>query len=351
MSNNSPDTLAELRWPDGFIDKVICGDCFEIMKLIPDKSVDLIIADPPYNIKKDSWDRIDNYIEWIGKIFKAYERILKDNGSFYWFHNYMPNIAKLMLWLEENTKFIFKQFIVWNKKFPGSSWEGYLQGYIVVNGLRNYEQMAEYLLFYTFQDKTGLTAIKLDTNKFSSLRQYFKDYQKALGLNKREIINILGQRADHCFRWNSSQWDLPTPETYADLVNLPIYNGFKRRKYEDLRQEYEDLRQEYEDLRQEYEDLRYVFNNQKTHHSIWNYDIEPKNGHLTPKPLKLIENIILHSSNWDHIILDSFLGSGTTAVVCKELSRHFIGIEINPDYCKIAKRRLAQTAYQPELAL
>ena len=42
------------------------------------------------------------------------------------------------------------------------------------------------------------------------------------------------------------------------------------------------------------------------------------------------------------IILDPFLGSGTTAEACKLLKRNFIGIEINPDYCKIAEERLAQ---------
>jgi len=81
---------------------------------------------------------------------------------------------------------------------------------------------------------------------------------------------------------------LPTLETYQELCQLPL-------KHEFVRQEYEDLRQEYEDLRQEYEDLRYTFNNQKTHHSVWNYEIAEKQGHVTPKPVPLIENIIYHS--------------------------------------------------------
>src|SRR3990167_6528211 len=312
------------------------GDCLEIMKTIPDKSVDLVLTDPPYNIGKASWDKIDNYIDWCGKWILECQRVLKDNGSFYFFHNDMPQIAKLMGWIEQDTKFIFKQFIVWNKRFNEASNKGFLDGYVVVEGLRNYQQMAEYCLFYTFQDGTGLTTVKLDVNNFSTLRQYFKDYQEALGLNKKGLMAILGQQADHCFRWGSSQWDMPTPETYKAIGNIPL-------KYKFVRREYEDLRREYEDLRREYEDLRYTFNNQKTHHSVWSYEIAEKAGHITPKPIDLVKNIIVHSSNKDNLILDTFMGSDTTGVVCKELGRNFIGIEISPEYMKIAEQRIKNT--------
>ena len=65
------------------------GDCLELIKDIPDKSVDLILTDPPYNIGKAKWDKIPNYIEWCGKWFIECQRVLKDNGSFYWWHNDM----------------------------------------------------------------------------------------------------------------------------------------------------------------------------------------------------------------------------------------------------------------------
>ena len=55
------------------------------------------------------------------------------------------------------------------------------------------------------------------------------------------------------------------------------------------------------------------------------------------------------SSNEGQIILDPFIGSGTTAVVAKMLGRNYIGIEINPDYCKIAEQRLAEVDRQPKL--
>jgi len=64
------------------------------------------------------------------------------------------------------------------------------------------------------------------------------------------------------------------------------------------------------------------------------------NLHPTEKPVNLMAKII--QANVGDIILDPFLGSGTTAVACKELGRNYIGIEISPEYCKIAECRLAQ---------
>jgi len=65
-------------------------------------------------------------------------------------------------------------------------------------------------------------------------------------------------------------------------------------------------------------------------------------GHPTQKPEALFRRIIKASSNKGELILDPFIGSGTTAVACKQLNRNFIGFEISPEYCKIANKRLSQ---------
>ena len=77
-------------------------------ELISDKSVDLIVTDPPYNIGKDTWDKIKNYDEFMHSMFTQSERVLKDNGSFYWFHNDMEKISEFMVWIKQNTNFVFK---------------------------------------------------------------------------------------------------------------------------------------------------------------------------------------------------------------------------------------------------
>ncbi len=64
--------------------------------------------------------------------------------------------------------------------------------------------------------------------------------------------------------------------------------------------------------------------------------------HPTQKPLKLVEELLKRHSFEGDLILDPFLGSGTTAVAAKQLKRNFIGIEISEKYCEIARKRLGQ---------
>ncbi len=327
-------------------------DCLEGLSQIPDKSIDLIVIDPPYNIKKDSWDDIKNYEEWMKKIILELQRVLKDNGSFYMFHSEMEVVADFMNFLKNKTNFIFRQFIVWNKRFEGSPRKGFLDGYVVVDMLRNYQQMAEYILFYTFQDETGLS--KIMGNCVYPIRDYIRsEIIRAKGkIVLKEINQVLGTAtngggvASACLSLDKTCPAMITEEHY--LILRDWLN--ERKEYEYLRKEYEDLRKEYEDLRKEYEDLRFTFNNQKTNHSVWNYDIENKIGHTTPKPLELIKNIILHSSKEGQIVLDCFMGSGTTALACKQLNRRYIGFEKDPEYCKIISERLSQQVLSNSIA-
>ena len=290
-----------------------------------------MLIDPPYNIGKDKkwdkWKTVNEYVEFMGKVFKECQRVLKDNGSFYFFHNDFLQIVELQNYINNNTDFVFKQLLVWNKRFNEASNKGFLDGFIEVEKLRNYQKMAEYCLFYTFQDETGSSKVMLNVNNFKSLRDYFKYIQEEIGLNKKQIIEKVGQKADHCFRHSSSQWDLPTKETYNELIevfNIDKYEGFRT----------------YEELKQEYESLRYTFNNLKEHHSVMNYEIVKKQGHITPKSVDLLEYIIKTSSNEDDIILDCFMGSGSTGVACINTNRKFIGIELDENYFNIAKDRI-----------
>ena len=311
------------------------GDCRDIMPELP--KVDLVLTDPPYNIHKAEWDRIPDYINWSGAWLRLVEDKLADNGSFYFFHNDMPVIAELMCWIKANTRFIFKQFVT-----IGKTDNTYIKDlYGTQNHFRNYINIAEYILFYTFQDETGLTTVMLDTNNFPTMRGYFKVLQEYIGLNIKQVNNRLGHRqSEHCFYWKTTQWDLPTKGTYQQLIdtfNIDKWEGFR---------EYESLRREYESLRREYESLRYTFNNQKTHHSVWNYEIAERIDHATPKPVDLLVNIIKHSSNEGDLILDPFMGSGSTLFAAKKLNRKAIGIEIEEKYCEIAATRCSQGVMQ-----
>lgn len=313
---------------------LILGDCLEVMKEIPEKSVNLICTDPPYNIGKADWDKIPNYIEWCGKWTLECQRVLADNGSFYFSHNDMEQVADLIVWIRKNTSFVFKQFIVWNKRFDDAKNKGFLDGFVVPDGLRNYQQMAEYYLFYTFQDETGLTTIFNNKDCFGSIKNYLRNERKKSGLTLDEINVIVGTASmagRHYFA--DSQWCMPIKEHYEKLQSTGFFG------------------REYEDLRREYEDLRYTFNNQKTHHSVWDYEIAKGNGHVTPKPVDLIENIIKHSSNKGDTVLDLFMGYGSCGEACVNLNRKFIGIDNDITCFDYSVQRIKDAQQQMRLPL
>lgn len=70
--------------------------------------------------------------------------------------------------------------------------------------------------------------------------------------------------------------------------------------------------------------------------------------HPTIKPLNIIENLVLNSSKEDEIVLDPFMGSGTTGVACRMHNRNFIGIEIDKKYFEIAESRINGTEIKKE---
>lgn len=65
-------------------------------------------------------------------------------------------------------------------------------------------------------------------------------------------------------------------------------------------------------------------------------------GHPTIKPLDIIKNLVINSSQEGDVVFDPFIGSGTTAVAAKELNRNFIGFEIDKNYCNIANKRISE---------
>jgi len=302
------------------------GDCLELMRTMPDKSVDLILTDPPYNIGKAKWDKIPNYIEWCGKWFKECERLLKDNGSFYFWHNDMVQIAQLMEWIRQNTRFVFNSFCVWDKgDFRALSWKNPSEA----SNLRSWFSTCEYCLYYTFQDETGLSQV-LKNPAFYGLQKYFKDERKKTGATATELDRIMGIKASYCY------WEKPTTHEYR-IPNEKNYAALQRRFGVDA------FRREYESLRREYESLRYTHNLDPCHNNVWRSS-ERNNGkkHVCMKPTDILARIITTSSNPGDTILDCFMGSGSTGVACVNTDRNFIGIELDEGYYNIAQKRIEQ---------
>jgi len=101
-------------------------------------------------------------------------------------------------------------------------------------------------------------------------------------------------------------------------------------------------------LQSEYKRLTNVWVDIREPNISWNKK-EANVNHLTPKPLKAIERIIKVHTFENNLVLDPFLGSGTTAVAAEMLNRRWIGVEINLEYCEVARKRLSKI--QPKLPL
>ncbi len=67
------------------------------------------------------------------------------------------------------------------------------------------------------------------------------------------------------------------------------------------------------------------------------------NGHLTPKPIRLLSHLVELFTEPGQVVLDCFLGSGSSAVAAASVGRGFVGIEVNPEYLAIARRRLGES--------
>ena len=83
--------------------------------------------------------------------------------------------------------------------------------------------------------------------------------------------------------------------------------------------------------------------------NTWILPKKNQNNHPTVKPIALMEYLVKLVSREGQVVLDPFMGSGTTGMACKKLDREFIGIEMMPEYMEIAKRRIGGVKKEDQL--
>lgn len=325
--------------------KIYNNDCLEQLKMMEDKSVDLVLIDPPYNVNKDKrwdkWKTIDKYVAFMGEVFKESQRVLKPHGSLYFFHNDFRQLARLQNYIEENTGFVFRSFIVWDKgNFRANLWKYATPGLT----LRSWFNTIEYIMYYTFEDYNPIEEITKDfNNTFQELREYSSNIHKYIGLNVAQISKRLGHRkAEHFFRYDSTQWSLPTPTTYQEMIEefkIDQMEGFTT--HEKLKERYYQYIEEYKPWIDKLQSGRYIHNLDDNHNNIVRTkEVNTGKYHPTQKPIDILERLIKTSTNEGGIVLDFFMGSGSTGVACMRTNRNFIGVERDPKYFNISKERI-----------
>ena len=328
----------------GFMDnnQIVTGDCIELMRAIPAGSVDLVFVDPPYNIGKAEWDKIDNYLEWCAEWIAECSRVLKPNGAF-WISHSKPLVLAQLSGLVEGRG--LRNWITWDKyngnpfvQAAGTS----LQAKTNYHFLRSWQWMTEYLIYHADEGEWTSQCDKESGFIFEPLRAYLAGERDKAGFTTRRVAEEFQKKTGSrtvtgmAGHWlERVQWCLPTKENYQWLRSLFNRDGS------------EYLKREYEDLRAEFENLRYTFNNPGKMSSVWQIAPAKVNFHATPKPEELMRRIIEATSNEGDLVLDPMCGSGTTALVASRLSRNYIAFEIDPDMAELARERVLSA--QPPL--
>jgi modification methylase len=255
-------------------DQILAGDCIEAMAALPSGSVDLIFADPPYNLQlkgdlhrpdnslvdavDDDWDRFDGF-EAYDRFTKAWlaqaRRILKPDGAIWVIGSY-HNVFRLGTALQDLGFWLLND-VIWRKSNPMPNFRG--------KRLTN----AHETLIWASRDEGS---------------RYTFHYEALKSLNEGVQMR--------------SDW------------LIPLCTGHERLKGED-----------------------------------------GLKAHPTQKPEALLHRIIVSTTNPGEVVLDPFFGTGTTGAVAKALGRHFIGIERDETYRKVAADRISRVRPLPADAI
>lgn len=332
------------------LNQVYQEDMLVGMAKLPEKCAQLIIADPPYFEVKGEfdfvWDSFEDYLKDVEKWAKACKRVLADNGTLFWWGD-KKRIAYSQVILDKY--FNLENSLMW-RKIDSMQYQ-----YYSPDLARTFNTHNERLLMYSNEiDQTGLELIKNDTKNFIPLRKYFEDMQKWMGVTKSDIVKKIGGKADHCFRWGSSQWDMPTTETYQALIDVYSVNewsGFK--SFESTDNSHDQISKEYETLREGYESQRRFFHNPQKLEEVLEYSqesyISKVLDHDTIKPEKLTRSLILTCSRPNDLVVIPFAGSGTECAMSAKEGRQFIGFDLVEDYVKMSNDRASKIIRTPSL--
>ncbi len=251
------------------INEIYNLDCFDFLKKIDDKSINLAVIDPPYNLRKARWDTFESekvFFDFTTRWINALVPKLKENGSLYIFNT--PYNSAFILSYLIGRGLIFQNWITWDKR------DG------LGGAKRKYSNGQETILFFTKNDNHIFNYDDIRLPYESTDRIAHAKEKGILKDGKRWFPNPKG-------RLCGEVWHI-TSERHKNKING------------------------------------------KT----------PKMPHITPKPLELVERIIRASSSTGDLVLDCFVGSGTTAIVAKKLKRNFICSDNNKNYVNLAKKNL-----------
>lgn len=290
----------------------------------------MILCDPPYAITANKWDKpLD-----LEKMFKEYDRIIKDNGAIVLFGN-QPFTTDLINAYRKN----FRYSLVWDKNLGTDFFN------CNKKPLKSHEDI---LIFYKKQptynpqkeegkpyNNTRNENIVFQTEAYNAGQQgYVRKVDKNHSTSERFPKSVI--KVDYT---DNDEYEMTEHEDILIFYKKqPTYNPQKEegKPYIDKRQgthNYKGI--ESKDFE------RRVMNNNGTRFPKSILKFKRETGkHTTQKPVKLCEWLISTYTNEGETVLDNTMGSGTTGVACMNTKRKFIGFELDEKYFKVAVERI-----------
>lgn len=286
--------------PDGkpALDTILCGDALEVLRSLPDALVDCIVTSPPYFQQRDyegnpeqvgSEDSPAEYVERLTAIFREARRTLKPTGSLWLVigDKYVANRQLGMPWRVAlslmDDGWILRADVIWHKPnaMPSS-----------VKTRPTVDH--EYVFFFTRSPDYYYNA--------DAIREPHVTFSAE--------SRMRGGRRHFGVRGG-------TPEAGKNGGTSNLHDGRWDQAFHPLGR------------------------NKRT---VWSIPLSKFRGaHFAVFPEALVRTCLLAGSPVGGVVLDPFLGSGTTAVVAASLGRRYLGIDCVPEYCELARQRLAQT--------
>lgn len=281
---------------DHLTDQILCGDAARLLQQIPDETVDTIMTSPPYyrqrNYENESQIGQEKtpgeYVERLVGIFAECHRAMKSSGSFWLVlgDKYVDGRLLGMPWRVAlalgEAGWVLRSDVIWHK--PNA----------MPSAVKNRPTTDhEYVFFLTK----------------SAQYYYDADAIREPHVTFTENSRMKGGR-NHFFKRGG------TPEAGKNQGNANLHQARWDQAFHPKGR------------------------NKRT---VWSIPLSKfREAHFAVFPESLVETCLLASSPEAGLVLDPFSGSGTTAVVAKQLGRHYLGIDTNEDYCRIARRRLRE---------
>ena len=306
------------------LDTIFCGDALDVLRTLPDNFVHCCITSPPYYALRDYGmdgqigreDTPAQYVARLTEVFSEVRRVLLPSGTLW------LNIADTYCGTGSKGDHL-------DPKNPSGRNEHGVSLAQRVENVKAKDMLGiPWMLAFALRDHGWYLRSDIIWQKANPMPESCKDRPSRC----YEHVFLLTKSRSYYYDAAA------IAEPVAESTPMRMRRKFGKNKYSagipgQAHQHLNDYRPNgYAE-----EDIPLLRNKR----DVWQINSVPyKGAHFAAYPPKLVETCLLAGCPQDGIVLDPFLGSGTTAAVAKQMGRHYIGIELNPDYCALAEQRI-----------